>query len=173
MNKNSNAKWGRWGNFSKEGTIIRFLSNTTFPSVDGCIIWGGAVGSHGRYGSVRAMGKSWLAHRLAWTLFRGEIPKGMFVLHRCDVGLCVNCDHLFLGTQRDNVLDMEGKQRSVHPHGEQSGACKLSIEKAREAIQCHRDGETQTSIAGRFNVTVGAICHIINGRSWKRDITSA
>ena len=55
------------------------------------------------------------AHRVAWMLAHGPIPRGMNVLHRCDVPRCVNPDHLFLGTQHDNVRDMIAKGRARFP----------------------------------------------------------
>jgi hypothetical protein len=57
----------------------------------------------------------WRAPRLAWTLLRGEIPVGLSVCHRCDTPLCVNPDHLFLGTQRDNMYDAIAKGRLKMP----------------------------------------------------------
>jgi len=84
----------------------------------GCWIWMAAVQSKG-YGSCHIKGaKESLAHRISWTVYRGFIPSGMCVLHRCDVPSCVNPDHLFLGTKHDNSQDMVGKGR----HGNQKVA---------------------------------------------------
>jgi hypothetical protein len=63
------------------------------------------------YGSFRYPHKPASAHRVGWTLFRGPIPVGMCVLHVCDNRPCVNLDHLYLGTQKDNVADMVRKGR--------------------------------------------------------------
>jgi HNH endonuclease len=57
------------------------------------------------------------AHRISWMLFRGEIPVDAHVLHKCDVTLCVNPDHLFLGTHTDNMQDCVTKGRKVMPSG--------------------------------------------------------
>lgn len=77
---------------------------------DGCWLWRGAVGSHG-YGTIRIDGGNLLTHRLSYELFIGPIPAGLCVLHTCDVRRCVRPDHLWTGTQRDNVLDMIAKGR--------------------------------------------------------------
>jgi hypothetical protein len=81
---------------------------------DQCLIWTGALLRSG-YGSLalRLAGekRESRAHRVAWIVFRGPIPAGMQVLHRCDTPACVNVEHLFLGTQGDNVFDAIEKGR--------------------------------------------------------------
>lgn len=74
------------------------------PSKGGCLLWKGKPGNAG-YGRTSFCGKKYSIHRLSYTLFNGEIPRGMWVLHKCDVKLCANPEHLFLGTCKDNVLD--------------------------------------------------------------------
>lgn len=75
----------------------------------GCWIWTGAAGRY--YGGVTINKKHFDAHRASWILHFGDIPEGMRVLHRCDVTLCVNPSHLFLGTAKDNTHDMLKKGR--------------------------------------------------------------
>lgn len=79
-----------------------------------CIEWPHARFSQG-YGAVYRDGKTKKAHRIAWEDAYGPIPEGMFVCHRCDNPPCVNIEHLFLGTPRDNVLDMVNKGRAWSP----------------------------------------------------------
>lgn len=84
--------------------MIRFWSKVNKTA--SCWLWTGAKGKWG-HGSFQ--GSS--AHRFAYKQLVGPIPDGMFVCHRCDVGSCVNPEHLFLGTQRDNIHDAINKGR--------------------------------------------------------------
>ena len=81
-----------------------------------CWIWGGGRNLYG-YGRVdfRGFVTPQSAHRLSWALHYGEIPEGMFVLHRCDNPPCVNPEHLFLGTPLDNVVDMQARHGGMYP----------------------------------------------------------
>lgn len=74
----------------------------------GCWLWEGASFGKRGYGLYSKTG----AHRYSWRIHFGDIPKGMYVCHRCDVKLCVRPDHLFLGTAMDNAKDMVAKNRS-------------------------------------------------------------
>lgn len=76
----------------------------------GCIEWTGHVGEWG-YGQTSYKGEKYNVHRLAWILHFGEIAEGLNVCHKCDNPPCVNIDHLFLGTQKDNIDDAIAKGR--------------------------------------------------------------
>ena len=82
-----------------------------------CWLWLGARGGgrpdapYNTYGIFRYRGKNTQAHRLSWIIANGGIPDGLMVLHRCDTPLCVRPDHLFLGTQSENMKDAAAKKR--------------------------------------------------------------
>ncbi len=78
---------------------------------DKCQIWKGPRWSNGRYGLDYINDRPTGAHRAAWIRENGEIPKGLFVCHKCDNGLCVNVNHLFLGTPKINMQDCKNKGR--------------------------------------------------------------
>lgn len=78
---------------------------------DGCWLWQGRANSSG-YGAFSLIpGRSTGAHRASYMIHKGPVPKGMEVCHTCDVPLCVNPEHLFLGTKRDNMQDCLRKGR--------------------------------------------------------------
>lgn len=132
----------------------------------GCWIWMGGLFSHG-YGQFNPKVSSQrYAHRWSWEHANGYIPKGMNVLHKCDVRCCVNPDHLFIGSQLDNVRDMDKKGRRVVSvkHGEAHHNAKIS---QKQVIEIMASEETNVSIAARFGVKPSAISKIRNCRTWK------
>ena len=92
---------------------------------NGCWKWIGAK-FHRGYGRVNSGGKMLRANRVAYEISKGDIPVGMVVCHKCDVPLCVNPDHLFLGTIKDNVDDMIRKGRKNSERGEDRHCAKLT-----------------------------------------------
>ena len=86
----------------------------------GCLLWLGAIGTSG-YGKTSYRKKHLSAHRAAYEAFVGQIPLGMHVCHRCDVPLCINPAHLFLGTHAENMLDRDHKGRTLR-HEKHPGA---------------------------------------------------
>lgn len=142
----------------------------------GCIEWTGAVTEWG-YGRFKFNGRSAFTHRAAWEMERGPIPDGLLVCHHCDNPRCCNVDHLFLGTNADNMRDMRNKDRSskgrrvgdgsMYAHGERQHLAKLTADNVREIRRRLRSGERQKDIAAAFGVTREAITRINIMRNWK------
>ena len=132
----------------------------------GCWVWAGALASNG-YARITINGHRDYAHRQAWRLARGSIPRGRFVLHRCDNRACVRPSHLFLGTQAENLADMAAKGRSAR--GAKNGHAKLTAANVR-AIRATYAGHdlSQRLIAERYGVNQSTISFALAGRrTWR------
>ena len=149
-----------------------FFNLTEVVPWTGCWIWTGGLGKNG-YGRYTISGKRELAHRIAFRIANGIDPMERLVCHHCDVPLCVNPSHLFLGTQKDNLQDMRNKGRGVNPPkliGEMHYERKLNDDAVRKIRIRRYNGEKLSDIARDFNVSYGMISHIANGRKWKHII---
>jgi hypothetical protein len=105
-----------------ESLETRFYRHVYQCPVSGCHIWGGSGSA--KYGQIWVDGKLQATHRIAWILAGKNIPHGLFVLHKCDNGFCVNIAHLFLGSQSDNMQDCSNKGRLNCENRKLSDVCK-------------------------------------------------
>lgn len=143
-----------------------FLERVEFEPFGGCWLWSGSLNGNG-YGHVRHGGRVLLAHRLAWTIWRGAIPDGLFLCHKCDIRCCVNPDHLFLGTHAENMQDMWSKGRHGANRGEASHHAKLTEAQVGEIRSALAAGVPQREIAKDHGVTQSSISNIARGSTWK------
>jgi hypothetical protein len=119
------------------------------------------------YGRMRFDGTYQSSHRISWQMHYGSIPKGLNVLHKCDNRLCVNPEHLFLGTQQDNMIDMVTKGRGNPPRGKFHTFAKLTEEQVIEIYKRAKNGDGLTALARNFNVHMTTVFDIKTQRTWK------
>ena len=130
-------------------------------ATSGCWLW--IAGEHSGYGRMFRNGRTELAHRISYDLYRGPIPTGYLVCHTCDVPLCVNPDHLFLGTHKDNMGDRNRKNRTAS--GERNGNAKLTAE---EVAAIRADSRTHREIARLYGIGLSTVSYVRTGRIWGR-----
>jgi len=145
--------FSRFANFKKNYEI----------QPNGCWIWKKSIDKkgYGRIGDIRA-------HRYSYEKFKGEIPIGMCVCHNCPGGdntACVNPEHLWLGTQEENIKDKGPKGRQGK--GEQQGNSKLKEFEVLEIKEKLKLGISTVDLASEYKVSHGLIGHIKHGRAWK------
>lgn len=141
-----------------------------FAGPGDCWLW---TGAGDRYGAVRIAGRSRRAHRVMYCVARGEIPAGLCVCHSCDNGRCVNPNHLFLGTQTENMADMKrkGRARYIGPRrcgvlrGERHPRARLTDAQVHEIRGRAAAGETQSALAREFGTTQASVWRYLNRRS--------
>lgn len=149
--------------------------------VGSCWIWTASKfkNGYGKFaiGSTRAEREIEYAHRAAYRMFVGPIPRGMVVCHGCDVRDCVNPAHLFLGTQKENIRDCISKGRARYhtgpnPNGsgERHGNHKLTEDAVREIRSSQ---ESNVALGAKFGVSYKAIWSIRSGKGWAHVVGGA
>lgn len=128
----------------------------------GCWLWLGTT-ARGGYGRITLGRRSANAHRASWLAYHGAIPPSLHVLHRCDVRSCVNPDHLFLGTNRDNIADKVAKGRQARNAGELHPSSRL---RSGDVRAIYSDERPLRAIAHAFEVSKQTVSDIRAGRSW-------
>ena len=142
--------------------IDRFEDLYTPEPNTGCWLF---IGYAKRYGQIQINGKGIRATRWAYEYFKGPIPYGICVCHKCDTPECVNPDHLFLGTQSENLTDARIKNRI--PLGEKRKRSRLKNIDVIKIRQLLSEGSfNQDEIAFMFDVNRITINDIVRGRTW-------
>ena len=134
-----------------------------------CLIWTGARNNCG-YGLIRFNGKSCTVHRVSFTVHKGEIPAGMVIMHACDNRLCVNPEHLSIGTHSDNTRDMDSKARCKRTKGSQHHKATLTEEAAAEIRRRYKPycrANSTYALAREFSVSQSTIKAVLQGTTWR------
>lgn len=143
-------------------TKRRLLTKIKVDDSD-CWIWFG--GDNGRYPIIRYKRKNFFAHRLSFELFKNQKIGDKFVCHTCDKSLCINPDHLFLGSHKDNMKDASSKKRMAF--GEKHYQCKLKNENIKEIQILAKCGLSQSQVCEIFGISQTDVSAILRKKNWK------
>ena len=148
--------------------VERFDSKVIPEPNCGCYLWTASTNKSG-YGKYSNGKSQWvLAHRYAYEHVNGEIPKNMLVCHKCDTPSCVNPEHLFVGTHKDNAADRDKKSRRVATKGSARSWSKLDEDKVRDIRNLYFRGGVSTWALGKhYGVSSKTVYDIVNGNRWK------
>lgn len=133
-------------------------------SESGCWEWQGNVFTETGYGSITIDGKSQATHRVSYQLHIGEIPRGLMVLHKCNNRICVNPDHLYVGTHNNNMKDMANANSVKGEKNGNSVLTKNDVIEIKKLIKSRMI--TYQQIADKFEIGRQTVKDIASGRTW-------
>lgn len=160
MRKTVSAEIRFWKKVDKNGPIPAL-----YPHLGPCWLWTGfkPLG----YGQIYSDGKRYGAHRFSFLLTHGHISGGMNICHHCDNPACVNPEHLFEGTDKDNSQDALKKGRLYIAKNEQHKRSKLTWDNVNEIRRLHNLGTSKGEIGLKFGLTKQNVMSIVNNKTWK------
>lgn len=134
--------------------------------INDCWEWNHFICKRSGYGRMRYELKMEFSHRMSYKFFKGEIGSGLFVCHKCDNKLCINPDHLFLGTPKENSQDMVKKGRCANHIGENNNSAILNEKLVLEIRNLHALGMKMKEICRKFSIKYFTCLDVINRRNW-------
>lgn len=151
-----------WAKIDKNGPIVR-------PEIGPCWLWTAALFDRG-YGAFRLDGQQRRAHVVSYKWHVGPVPEGLSVLHCCDVRRCIRPDHLFVGTQKDNIQDAISKGRMAN--GTRNGMyvqdlTTLTDIQVQRIHQLAAQGGRHSDIADQFGISQPMVSRIARGDAWR------
>lgn len=150
-------------------TEEKFWRQTDKRGPDDCWNWLGHCSCGGRRPTIVVDGEQIRAAKFIYEKVIGPVSPGLCILHRCDNPKCVNPNHLFVGTQLDNIQDMKNKGRANKPVGESNGRAILTeddVRFIRMNWKFRSKDYSQKALAKRFNVSVTQIQMVLYRRQW-------
>lgn len=141
-------------------TLNSSAKSKKMPS--GCWEYRGTIEKRG-YGVLEVDRRQWRAHRYMYVQTHGPVSDDLYICHKCDNRLCVNPDHLYAGTVRNNADDAIARDRIK---GEFNGRAKLTNEQVVEIRERYANGEYQEKLAAAYNVGQTTISEIVIGKKW-------
>jgi len=157
-----------WKHVDKHGPLPSPAAISCHPNIEGtnCWLWVGTTWAGYGVFSMHEEKTTVLTHRYSFFLKHGHYPQPMG-LHKCDVRLCCNPDHIFEGDSSDNAIDMVQKGRGNPPQGIKCGRAKLTnreVLKIRELFA--GGGVSKKSLAQQFDIDPSAVSRIISKKRW-------
>lgn len=136
---------------------------------ENCWIWSG--GNNGTYGTIQIYGRAYYAHRVSFELNGNVIEENKVIMHSCDNPLCVNPNHLFMGSQLDNMRDKMNKGRYKVTAGDHKGiknaAAKINDDTAFNIRKDRELGMSIRKIGKKYTLSPSQIFRIVKGESWQ------
>ncbi len=154
------------GMFRGLDAIDRFYMQIDITDDTGCWLWNSGKDQDG-YGSFKGdfdAETHHRAHRFSYAYFKGPIPKGLSVCHKCDTPACCNPEHLFLGTTAENMADRDAKGRCRGGIGEKNSQVVLTKEKVIEIL---KDPRTHAQIAFHYGISRATVSDIKRRHTWE------
>lgn len=148
----------------KQKDIERFWSKV--QKTKGCWNWIGGSFTKDGYGQIGIDGQMRRSNRISFLINKGKIGEGKYVLHKCNNRKCVNPEHLYLGTQFENMRDAL-KIGSLSSKGEKNGRSKITKKDVLKIRELYKLGQKQIELAEIFGIARSTISHIIRGYTWK------
>ncbi len=146
---------------------IIFWNKVNKNGPNGCWEWTAATRKSG-YGAFKFDGKVYDAHRFVWNFtIKMPIPEGQIVCHKCDNRICVNPDHLYLGSYVDNAKDKNDRGRGNYAKGERVGISKLTAAKVKEIRRLREQDWSFGKLGKKYGVDKAAIRAIVLRKTWK------
>ena len=152
----------------KRNEIHSFMDNCVINPSTKCWEWQGFKDRDG-YGQISYKSKAFLVHRIAYMFYHQlneDDISNRVVMHLCDNPSCVNPDHLKLGTQQENIIDMHKKGRAPNRSGENNPNAKLTDFQVQKIKELYALGISQEELAKMFNVSRRTIHNIRKGVTW-------